>query len=294
MLQNIRALGNLKDLSIQLWGHSETSTPGLDNFSSFLHVFSNLTSLELCRIYGNGTILVDDIAKALGRCPHLRQLALGMKMSTWGLEVVVRSLGNDKMDILELLCLRYSERENWAPLKLHTLRLGYGMYLRKPRSSDKGNYVAKLTQVSALRCLHVCNGFVYRIATDSSDPLFTPEPLDVCWDLLRDCSLRQLSVTIMEKDVRYYLEHAGQSVEELIITHTYNKFYDTGGPMMFEPERLDLPNLKLLWIDLQPPREVDHTGSIPFGFTEDQEEDMNVLNLNGGLGSGSHCPSTAR
>jgi hypothetical protein len=198
--------------------------------------FRNLTSLELYNFYGNETRLVRDVVNVLVDCPNLKALGLGLlcDCDTELLPEIVILEG--ECEFLEKLCLRF-ESQRGSPLKLHTLRLGTGMCLFHSSSPEGINFLAKLVDLSGLKCLHVFNDLVkYDIDDDGWG-------LEIDWHLLNDCTdLQQLSVSRLGEDVAAWLNENG-SVQELIITHHYG-MYDED---LANFNKLFLPHLTALF-----------------------------------------------
>ena len=198
--------------------------------------FHDLTSLELYDIYGPKTKLVNEIAKVLQDCPHLKTLALGM--GVWAdcrMQPETVNVEEDRQDFLEQLALKYASLDT-EPLKLQKLRLAYGIHLYPSTDPEMGNYLAKLLDVRPLQILHLFNG---PVALNEEDG----KPQHIEWTLFDGCqSLRQLSVFRLTPSTVDWLNSNGQSVSELIISDIFS--YHTHG--LREYRKLRLPHLSML------------------------------------------------
>ncbi len=109
-------------------------------------------------------------------------------------------------DFLEDLCLQCGTFS--SPLTLETLRLGTGMSIHKSTSPDIGNYIEQLVNIQNVKNLHLYNGYTH--PNGNWDDYASSE---VHWKFFAECtSLRQLSVTRMDEDVRKWLNASGNSV----------------------------------------------------------------------------------
>jgi hypothetical protein len=128
--------------------------------------FRNLISLELYNFYGNEYQLIKGIVDVLAGCPNLETLGLA-KLCACDAELPESVIldGEDGEDgecrFLEKLCDSFDCRGG-SPLKIHTLRLGTGIIFHglESGSDDGNNYLAKLVDLSRLKCLHMFNDLV--------------------------------------------------------------------------------------------------------------------------------------
>ena len=125
------------------------------------------------------------------------------------------------------------------PLALTTLALGHGMFLYRSKLPSVDNFLAELVKIDGIRNLHVFNGL---LRDDTEDGEI--ESMEIDWTLLDGCtSLRQLSVSRLEYDVRQWLNSGGNAVEELIVTDHYG-MYDADLDLF---NILRLPQLSMLF-----------------------------------------------
>jgi len=203
-----------------------------------------LTSLELYSFYGDSSELSNDITNTLTECPALKTLGLSVAccLDTEFLPDA-RGVGKE-LDFMEKICVEYGSRALVSPLQLDTLRLGKGMFLYdlcEPRScyGRIGQYLSKLIKTDRLKTFHIYNGLI------TGELGVENEFLDLGWSHLEGFkSLKQLSVTLIGKDVLNWLNTAGNSVEELIVTEHYGMYDDDLDN--FYPLRL--PRLSMLFI----------------------------------------------
>jgi hypothetical protein len=113
------------------------------------------------------------------------------------------------------------------------------MCLYESSSVEGVDFLSKLVDLSGLKCLHVFNDLIkYDIDDDGW-------PLQINWDLLVGCTnLDQLSISMLGEGVIEWLNDAGKSVRELIITHHYG-MYDRDLDLL---KRLILPELTMLFV----------------------------------------------
>jgi hypothetical protein len=210
--------------------------------------FKSLTSLELYQFYGEESQLLTGIANVLRDCPGLKKLGLGMACDfdcDGYPEVLV--IDSD-CDFLEKLCLRYGTHS--PPLALETLRLGNGLFIYKSSSPNVGNYLTKLVTVRDIKTLHIFNGLIHE--NDDWDDV---APMKVHWDFFAECtSLKQLSVSRLDKDVQQWLNAGGKSVQELFVTEHYS-MYDE---LLDNFDLLKLPQLSMLFIREMTVRTLEH------------------------------------
>jgi hypothetical protein len=207
LLATLESAPNLQELTLQ---YCALTTPGPDDLykrTTQLQGFKNLTLLEIYGFFGAHSDLVEDIANVLKDCPGLKTLSLGMH---YEFDIIdeFREILVDKgqYDFLEDLCLRYGTLS--SPLTLETLRLGTGMFIHKSESPDIGNYIEKLVNIQNVKTLHLYNGY-----THPNCRWDEYAPSEVHWEFFAECaSLRQLSVTRMDDDVRNWLNTSGKSV----------------------------------------------------------------------------------
>ncbi|KAK0115629.1 hypothetical protein ONS95_000101 [Cadophora gregata] len=292
LLDCLKSRKSLRNVAIQFCAANCTETvDGLENCSTTLQGFKNLTSLELYNFYGDCKAILKDIANTLAECPCLKKLGLGRATkTTYGDQNGIGSdelLILDDVDLLESLCLLYGAQVGTLPLKVHTLRLGYSMFFTEPSSSTVGNYLTKLLDLRTLKSLEMYNGYVLLDAADVSDPDRFKVMLQPPWELLDDCSLRQLGVTKIDHRVTAYLTGAGQSVEELSVSGAYCM----NDPAIQEFNLFSLPNLKSLWtrekfVSRNPNRDNSIDFDSPYetlpqettvGELEDQDEEEELL-----------------
>jgi hypothetical protein len=113
------------------------------------------------------------------------------------------------------------------------------MCLYESSSVEGVDFLSKLVDLSGLKCLHVFNDL---IKYDMDDDGW---PLQIHWDLLVGCTnLDQLSISMLGEGVIEWLNNAGKSVRELIITHHYG-MYDRDLNLL---KRLILPELTMLFV----------------------------------------------
>lgn len=234
----------MKDLSILFdSGYLQDPEFGINCFFS-LNGFENLTSLELYSFHGDSNELAKDITNALRECPALKTLGLSVACCL-DTEFLPDALGvGENLDFLEKICVEYGSRSLVSPLALDTLRLGKGMFLYdhcEPRScyGRIGQYLPKLIKMDRLKTLHIYNGLI------TGEIGVGNEFLDLGWSHLEGFkSLKQLSVTLIGKDVLNWLNTAGNSVEELIVTEHYGMYDEDLGNFY----SLRLPRLLMLFV----------------------------------------------
>lgn len=210
LLATLESAPNLRELTLQYCALNSHGPDDIYNRTTQLQGFKNLTLLDIYGFCGPYSDLVGDIANVLKDCPGLKRLGLGMHY-----EFDVRFVGdefqetlvdNGQWDFLEELCLRYGTLS--SPLTLETLRLGTGMFIHKSESPDIGNYIEKLVNIQNVKTLHLYNGY-----THPNGNWDEYAPSQVHWEFFAECaSLRQLSVTRMDEDVRNWLNASGKSV----------------------------------------------------------------------------------
>ena len=229
----------LAKLSIQWRSQYENDDFGVPNSSIPLKVFGNLTSLELYEFSGSEDGLIRDIACLLGNSPHLKKLGLGLAFDCDASGTPEILIVREECDFLEKLCMQFGSRQQSVPLALRTLALGHGMFPYRSKSPSVGNFLAKLVKIGRMRNLHVFNGLI-QSGTEDDDI----ESMEIDWSLLDGCtSLRQLSVSRLEHDVRKWLNSGGNAVEELIVTDHYGMYEDDLGNF----DALRLPQLSMLF-----------------------------------------------
>lgn len=241
VLRAVKSCKTLQHLSIYFM---ETWVQGSDvNYCSVLMGFQRLTSLELYGLCDVEDHLLERIIRILHRCPYLEKLGLSKapdpfrRRLNFGIPTVL--IVNPRDNFLEKLCTRYSLHQERKPLKLKTLRLGWGMFPLPARGTCQ-NYLAKLVDLTRLRTFHVWNGLV----SNSQMPT-RGTSLNVQWSMLQDCpSLRQLEITTLDRATRQWLNTSGQLVEELIIL----KSVGTKSSNMRNINLLKLHKLKTLYV----------------------------------------------
>lgn len=187
-------------------------TAGAFNCFIPLDGFNNLTLLELYEFWGPYENLAKDIACLLTRCPALKTLGLGLACEgDCDINPYTIFIEGD-FDFLEILCLEY-ESLGAAPLRLETLRLGFGMCVYESKNASVGNYLEALFKIECLQVLHIFNGWV-RLGPDVEDEL-----MQVDWYLLDNCvSLRQVAIFAFGDEVKDWLNATARNMTELIIT----------------------------------------------------------------------------
>jgi hypothetical protein len=210
LLATLESAPNLRELTLQYCALNSHGPDDLYKRTTHLQGFKNLTLLEIYGFCGAYSDLVEDIANVLKDCPKLKRLGLGMHYEfdvTYVSPYIHETLvDNGQWDFLEELCLRYGTLS--SPLTIETLRLGTGMFIHKSESPDIGNYIEKLVNIRNVKTLHLYNGY-----THPNGNWDEYAPSEVHWEFFAECaSLRQLSVTRMDDDVRNWLNTSGKSV----------------------------------------------------------------------------------
>lgn len=204
----------------------------------FLTGFRNLSSLEIYNLPGDDTnvrVTIERIVEVLGENPKLKRLGLATAhLRDDDNPPIALYLLNT--NLLETLCKSYVQ-SRFKPLPLNTLRLGCGMLKEQSFTSPSVTaYLEDLVMKNTLQTLHICNSF---IVLEDEDLV----RVDLDWKKMNGfTSLRQLSVSRFEDEVCDWMNSAGQSVEDLIITDNYN-MYDLQDCL----EMLKSPNLTMLY-----------------------------------------------
>lgn len=210
-----------------------------------LHGFKNLTALELYNFYGNYTVLIQDLVDVLADCPDLKVLGLGMQYDDQFEETPDDLFDNHSIEFLEKLCVDYGSRDGVFPLSLDTLRLGHGVFLYSTESTSNCNYLRNLVKVDALENFHMYNG---------SSEYDDDDMLDVDWLQLVECkSIKQLSVTRLNRDMRDWMTFSSNSIKELIITDHYSLFEED----LDNFDLLENTHLSMLFVQTKLPSEDD-------------------------------------
>jgi hypothetical protein len=238
IMRPLKSCQTLKSLLIQF----ESLWPGdkilADKCWIALEGFRNLTSLELYNFHGTESHLIKEITGVLVNSPNLKTLGLGLLCDCDAGMLLEVTILEGECKFLENLCLRFQSQKA-SPLKLHTLKLGTGMCLSEPRSVENVDFLAKLVDISGLKCLHLFNDLVKYDIDDDSWPLY------INWGLLVECTgLYQLSISMLDHGLIDWLNDSGKSVRELIITHHYG-MYDRDLNLL---EKLNLPELTTLFV----------------------------------------------
>ncbi|THV44131.1 hypothetical protein BGAL_0724g00010 [Botrytis galanthina] len=219
-----------------------------------LQQFQNLSFLELYDFNG-GINGVEDIARLLSRCPHLKVLILGPTDYGSSFEPYYSNgrLRQDSKYVLEHLCDYYHTICAAKPLHLRRLVLPAGLIPGKPVSERVDNYLEQLTNTSFITDLGFFNGLT---AEDSSNN--TAQFCDVDYRLLENVSsLRSLKITRIDSALRAWMDDEARNfadLRKLTVTQLYS-MYDT---LLDEFNTLDLPRLSELSI-----REVTNVPNTP-------------------------------
>ncbi|CZR55592.1 uncharacterized protein PAC_05480 [Phialocephala subalpina] len=213
-----------------------------------LNGFRNLTSLELYHFCGDERRLVQDIANLLHNNQGLRKLGLAMACGAdpvgWLIEVVVSPEKQQKQHFLEKLCIEYATvtPRDTAPLNLNTLRLGHGIFVDRPTSSESAGYLAKLVKIDQLTTLRLFNGHTIQDFDDTD-----LKEIEVDWNLFNPSkSLRQLSVTRLSRKCRDWINNSGMAIEELLVTDNYGGREDID-LLFFDSLRLPKLSMIAVW-----------------------------------------------
>lgn len=238
LLATAKSCSNLRNIFIQFTDIFLDDPDNAIKCNIPLKGFRNLVSLQLFQFFGEEPQLVKNIVGVLRDCPALKTLGLGLSCEFDCDQIPEILSASGDCDFLEKLCLKYGTRS--APLALNTLRLGQGMFVYKSKSPNTGNYLSKLVKFGDIKTLHIYNGLVHE--TDEWD--FEPTPMDVQWKFFAKCtSLRQLSVTRLDKKLRRWLNASGSSIKELLVMEHYS-MYDKG---LGNFDLLELPQLSTIF-----------------------------------------------
>jgi len=201
----------LKNILIQFaaedFGDWTLATTYLSPLSN-LRNLRNLTSLALYNFYGGISETTRDLAHLLNASQSLKHLSLGRagEHIHRGEDREYLIIEDAELVFLQRLCMQYKSQRGAQPIRLDSLRLGYGMILNgNPRfadltdSGEDNRWLGSLVDLPMLRKFHVFNGpAVSRgmVVTGRTD-------LTIDWSQLDDCvSLKQLAVTYLTRDTR--------------------------------------------------------------------------------------------
>ncbi|KAF8850135.1 hypothetical protein BDZ45DRAFT_731749 [Acephala macrosclerotiorum] len=241
LLTTLKGLPLLRKISIFFLSEPQVGS-GSGMCWTDLSGFRNLTSLELYNFRGDEKRLVRDISGLLHDNPGLRKLGLGMACGedprAWLQHIIIAP---EKQNLLEELCMEYSTttRGTAPPLSLETLRLGHGLSVLSPTSPESVGYLSRLVRTDQLAILHLCNGYTVQDPDDTD-----LEAIAVDWSVLGPCSsLRQLSVTLLSRECKDWLNSSCIAMEELLVTETCGGRHD---PDLWVFDSLRLPKLSMI------------------------------------------------
>ena len=217
-LSSLKNVPTLRHLSVIFTRLENDDQIAACNCSIQLSSFKNLNSLELYNFFGNRAGLMEDMVYVLRERPGLKVLGLGMAYEQ-DFEGGTAELNDTNyfIDFIDRLCIDYGSQDKTPPLALETLRLGHGMFLSAGSIFHKERiYLNKLVRLDCLHSLHIYNGPDRYGEYDDF--------MQMDWEQFQGrTSLRQLSVSRFNEDVRDWLNEPENKVDELVITDLYDE-----------------------------------------------------------------------
>ncbi|KAF7868881.1 uncharacterized protein EAF02_009617 [Botrytis sinoallii] len=227
---------------------------GIPDSTIMLQQFQDLSFLELHN-FSSETTGVEDIARLLSRCPHLKVLVLGPTYYGSSFEpyhLNTRLRRNSKY-ALEHLCDYYHTICEAKPLQLSRLVLPADLSPFKSASERVDNYLENLANTSFIIDLGFFNGLIAENPSNS-DAQFC----DIDYRLLENVGpLRSIKVTRLDSALRAWMNDEARRITDLRklgITQLYS-MYDS---LLEEFNTLDLPRLSELSV-----REVTNVPNTP-------------------------------
>lgn len=237
LIDKLKSIPTLKSLSLQFSSYYFQPRNGLNSrdmdhwpylYPISLGGFKALEYLDLYHIYAPKSHGIEDLALTLAACPNLKHLGLGLDLEHF------RCSQNVPMDIkfmevrhkretqhsLELLCNAFAAlSQSPSPLKLTSLRLGFGIWPRFSITQPNQNYLSKMINLQTLQTIHIFNKPFGPRSIELRDELLN-------YTLFHEClNLRRLQAPVLSNKLVELFASDSTSVQELVFTQPLRMLY---------------------------------------------------------------------